>query len=158
MDIKNAENCRSILPSWTDGDRWLFFDVDMNGDHEAQMEVCFHQLHELFPEPVVFVHYNHTERNLLQELFGRFKDRAPRHSYCDLLPLAKALIDTENPASNKLYCPTRNLAIILKYWWKGEEVEIPRHLELLISTGRKSEMDVGCLYHFYSGIKKHLFK
>jgi len=49
----------------------------------------------------------------------------------------------KNPASNRLYCPTRNLAIILEYWWKGKEFEITRVLELLISTGRKSEMDVG---------------
>jgi hypothetical protein len=74
---------------------------------------------------------------LLQELFGRFEDLATSYSYGDLLGLARALIDTNNPTSK---CPTRNLAIILKYWWKGEEFEIPRVLELLISTGRKSEI------------------
>jgi hypothetical protein len=130
----------------------------MNGDHEAQVEDCFMKLLKMFPQPVVFVHYNYTENKLLQEMFSRFEDQAPNHSYCDLLALARALIDTNDPASARLYCPTRNLAIILKYWWKGEEVEIHRDLELLISTGRKSEMDVGCLYHFYSGIKKHLFQ
>ena len=111
------------------------------------------KLLKMFPQPVV--HYNYTENKLLQELFSRFEDQAPNHSYCDLLALARALIDTHDPTSARLYCPTRNLAIILKYWWKGEEVVIHRDLELL---GRKSEMDVGCLYHFYSGIKKHLFQ
>ena len=152
------EYCRELSFYFAKQDRWLFFDVDMDGDHAAQMEDCFNQLLKLFPEPVVFVHYNYTENNLLQELFGRFEDLAPSHSYCDLLGLARALIDTKNPASDRLYSTTRNLATILKYWWKGEEFEIPRVLELLISTGRKSEMDVGCLYHFYSGIKTHLFQ
>jgi hypothetical protein len=64
------EYCRELSFYSSKLDRWLFFDVDMDGDHEAQMQVCFHQLHELFPEPVVFVHYNYTERKLLQELFG----------------------------------------------------------------------------------------
>jgi hypothetical protein len=150
--------CRELSFYSAKLDRWLFYDVDMDGNHLDQMQDCFKQLLELFPEPVVFVHYNYTENKLLQELFGRFEGLAPSHSYCDLLALARALIDTKNPASHRLYCPTRNLAIILKYWWKGEEVEIHRDLELLISTGRKSEMDVGCLYHFYSGIKKHLFQ
>ena len=149
--------CRELSFYSAKLNRWLFFDVDMDGDHEAQMHACFHKLLTLFPEPVVFVHYNYTEKKLLQELFGRFEELAPSHSYCDLLGLARALIDTKNPASDRLYSTTRNLATILKYWWKGEEFEIPRVLELLISTGRKSEMDVGCLYHFYSGIKKHLF-
>ena len=58
----------------------------MEGDHEAQMKDCFNQLLNLFPEPVVFVHYNYTESKLLQELFGRFEDIAPNHSYCVRLP------------------------------------------------------------------------
>ena len=116
----------------------------MGGDHAAQMEDCFNQLPNLFPEPVVFVHY-WTEQKLLQELSGRYKESAPRHSYCDLFGLARAIIDRKNTASDRLYFTTRNLATILKYWWKGEEVEITRVLELLISTGRKSEMDVSII-------------
>jgi hypothetical protein len=58
-------------------------------------------------EPVVFDNYN--ENKLLQELFGRFEDLAPNHSYCDLLALARALIDIKNPTSKRLFSPTRNL-------------------------------------------------
>jgi hypothetical protein len=29
--------------------QWLFYDVDMNGDHEAQMEDCFMKLLQMFP-------------------------------------------------------------------------------------------------------------
>jgi hypothetical protein len=137
---------------------WLFVDVDMDGNHEFQMKTCFEKLLVMFPEPVVFVHYNYTENKLLQELFGRFEELSPVHSYCDLLGLARALIDTKNPESNRLYCITRNLAIIMKYWWKGKDYEIKKEFELLISTGRKPEMDVGSLYHLFIGIKRLLFK
>jgi hypothetical protein len=36
-------------------------------------------------EPVVIVHYNYTKNKLLQELFGRFEDLAPNHSYFDFV-------------------------------------------------------------------------
>ena len=122
--------------------KWLFFDVDMDGDHKVQMEVCFNRLQEMFPEPVVFIHYNYTELKLLTELFSRF-EFAPSHSYCDLLPLVRALVDNKNPDSNRLYSPMRNLSIILKYWYEGTDSKynIPRQLEIKATTGRKSELD-----------------
>jgi hypothetical protein len=150
--------CRELSFYSSKLNEWLFFDVNMELNHEAQMKDRFNQLLKMFPEPVVFVHYNYTENKLLQELFGRYEDLAPIHSYCDLLGLARALIDTKNPKSTRLYCITRNLAIIMKYWWKGKDYEIKKEFELLISTGRKSEMDVGSLYHLFIGIKRLLFK
>jgi hypothetical protein len=97
---------------------------------------------------------------LLQELFGRFKELAPNHCYCDLLGLARALIDTNDPASARLYSPTRNLAIILKYWYEGTDsrFNIPRQLEIKATTGRKSELDVCHTFQYYFGIKQHLFQ
>ena len=53
--------CRELSFYSSKLERWVFFDVDMRGNHAAQMEYCFNQLLELFPEPVVFVHYNWTE-------------------------------------------------------------------------------------------------
>jgi hypothetical protein len=96
----------------------------------------------------------------LQELFGRFEELAPKHSYCDLLRLARALIDTKNQDSNSLYCVNRNLSTILKYWYEGAESQfnIPRQMELIATTSRKSELDVCHTYHLYYGIKKYLFK
>ena len=152
--------CRELSFYSAKLDQWLFFDVVMEGDHEAQMKDCFMKLLKMFPQPVVFVHYNYTENKLLQELFSRFEDQAPNHSYCDLLTLARALIDTNDPASARLYCPMRNLAIILKYWYEGTDSQfnIPRRLEIKATTGRKSELDVCHTFHFYSGIKRFLFQ
>ena len=50
--------CRELSFNSAKLEQWLFFDVNMDGDHEAQMEECFNQLLEVFPELVVFVHYN----------------------------------------------------------------------------------------------------
>lgn len=153
------EYCRELSFYSAKLDQWLFFDVDMELNHDAQMQDLFTQLLELFPDPVVFVYYNYTENKLLQELFSRFDVLAPSHSYCDLLPLARALIDNKNPTSSRLYCPMRNLAVILKCWWEGTDSQfnIPRQLDIKATSGRKSELDVCHTYHFYSGIKKHLF-
>jgi hypothetical protein len=59
-----------------------------------------------------------------------------------------------------VYCPTRNLSTILKYWYEGTEsrFNIRRQLEIMATTGRKSELDVCHTFHFYFGIKTHLFQ
>ena len=49
------EYCRELSFYSSKLEKWLFFDIDMDGNHEAQMEDCFNQLLGLFPEPVVFV-------------------------------------------------------------------------------------------------------
>ena len=105
-------------------------------------------------------HYNWIESKFLQELFGRFEELLPKHTYCDLLGLARALIDTKNPASDRLYCSNCCLSTILKYWYEGTESQfnIPRQMEIMATTGRKSELDVCLTYHLHSGIKKHLFQ
>ena len=92
---------------------WLFYDIDF--DDDFRMESLFKELMNAFPEPVVFVHYNYTENKLFKDLFEKFHDVAPLHSYSDLLPLACAMIDMENPDSDRLYCITRNLGNIAKY-------------------------------------------
>ena len=124
----------------------------------TRLESLFKELMDAFPEPVVFVHYNFTENKLLQDFFIRFNDTAPLHSYLDLLPLARALIDTENPDSNRLYCVTRNLKTIADYWFEGSDshFNVPRNYHLKATTGRKSELDVIYLYNLYDGVKKYL--
>ena len=44
------EYCRELSFYSAKLGRWLFFDVDMDEDHAAQMEYCFNQLLELFPD------------------------------------------------------------------------------------------------------------
>jgi hypothetical protein len=95
---------------------------------------------------------------LLQDFFEKFNDVAPLHSYCDLLSLARSMIDTKNPDSDRLYCITCNLGNIAKYWFEGTDsrFNVPRQYHLKATTGRKSELDVIYLYNLYYGVKKYL--
>ena len=151
------EYCRELSFYSDKLKEWLFYDMDMHDD--LRLESLFKELMDAFPEPVVFVHYNFTENKLLQDFLTRFNGTAPRHSYLDLPPLARALIDTKNPDSNRLYCITCNLWHIAKYWFEGADsrFNVSRQYHLKQTTGRKSELDVIYLYNLYYGVKKYLF-
>jgi hypothetical protein len=151
------EYCRELSFYSDKLKEWLFYDMDF--DDVFRMESFFNELMNAFPEPVVFVHYNYTENKLLKDFFKKFHDVAPLHSYCDLLPLARELIDTKNPDSERLYCITRNLGNIAKYWFEGADSQfnVPREYQIKATTGRKSELDVCFLYNYlFHAVKKYL--
>ena len=150
------EYCRELSFYSEKLKEWLFHDMDF--DDDFRMESLFKKLIDVFPEPVVFMHYNYTENKLLQDFFEKFNDVAPLHSYCDLLSLARSMIDTKNPDSDRLYCITCNLGNIAKYWFEGTDsrFNVPRQYHLKATTGRKSELDVIYLYNLYYGVKKYL--
>lgn len=81
--------------------------------------------------------------HLLKDFFEKFSDVAPQHFYCDLLPLTRALIDMENPDSDRLFCITRNFENISKYWFEGfdSQFNVSRQYQLKATSSRKSELE-----------------
>ncbi|KAJ3002845.1 UNVERIFIED_CONTAM: hypothetical protein HDU68_005984, partial [Siphonaria sp. JEL0065] len=97
-------------------------------------------------------------RNLLTALFKAYGDASDiEHKFADLLTLMRALVDSKDPHSSRIYCPGRELKHLMKYMWEGTDQQVPRNFELRATHGRMSELDVAHTYNLWKILKGGLF-
>ncbi|KAJ3107424.1 hypothetical protein HK100_003585 [Physocladia obscura] len=72
---------------------WLFVDPVLSLPLDARMAHVYTAINTAFPAPTIFIHFNHTERNLLTALFKAHGDASDtEHKFGDLLTLIRALV------------------------------------------------------------------
>ncbi|KAJ3222103.1 ubiquitin-specific protease doa4, partial [Chytriomyces hyalinus] len=155
----DLENMREMTFYHVSRNEWLRLDPELALPLHERMEKVAAVLSAKYSDPVVFVHYNHTERNLLQALFKHYPQKLPsQHDFCDLLELMRALVDAKESNSTRIYCPGRELKALSKWMWEGAVQTVPQNMYLLAAPGRMSELDVAHTVNLWKVLKDSPFE
>jgi hypothetical protein len=141
---------------------WHFLDFILDSDSlteestRIRLEKTLRLFQSLFTAPTTFVFYNATEKNLIYGLYKYFDITFPHYFY-DLYHklMGKLVQDKNQDHPTNLYCHSKKLKTLMDYWYEGTQESIPRHMTLMSTTGRMSELDACHLVHIYKAIKDY---